>query len=181
MTAGQLYHFLRRQASCFLRRIFRKLQSNKSISNKMKFKDIKQGYVLHIFDKKEIRVSHVKVTDVSPAHVDMTGGVSNLVVDVKTDDGKTYVVQADSECAYPDGRVLSTSEPIVLVEVKAMKSAADQTLSQIDHHRMVSDKCAALMEELDPTEREKKETEARFAKIEDKMDSIMEMLKKITE
>ena len=146
----------------------------------MKFKEVKAGYMLHLLDRNSIDVQHLRITGVTQPHVDNNvGGIANLVVDVNTEDGKTYVVIADTECAYPDGKVLATTENYILAEIRAMDAAAEQALKQVEKQKEISCKCKLLMQELDPAERDKKETEERFSKIESKIDKMMDFLDKL--
>lgn len=136
--------------------------------------------MLHALDRKSVEVEHLRVTGVTQPHVDANvGGITNLVVDITTEGGKTYVALAEAECAYPDGKVLATSESLILNEVRAMDTAAEQALRQVDAQKEIGRRCKALMLELDPAERGKKETEARFSKIESKIDRIMDFIDKL--
>lgn len=162
------------------RRHSRRQTTHNTKTRIMKFKDIKAGCLLHMLDRKNVEVEHLKVTGVTPPHADMNvGGVTNLVVDITTEDGKTYVVLSEAECAYPDSKVLATSENLILNEVRAMETAAEQALRQVDSQKEIGRRCRALMLQLDPAERDKKEIEARFSNIESKIDRIMDFVDKL--
>lgn len=155
----------------------------------MNFKDIKQGYPIYILDRKALCAKTVNVTDVSIPHIDAKiGGATNLVVDITTEDGQPYVMLADTEVAYPDGKVISTKVEHVLRELTSMRNTAQQALDRVDKERQTVERCNALLADLDPTQREKQQTEARFTKIEQAqtamqqgMDQLLQMMKKLTD
>ena len=147
----------------------------------MFFKDLKSTYPVYILDRSSISVSTPKVIDVSLPHVDAKiGGATSLVVDVTADDGNTYVVMSDCDVAYPEGKVISTELPPILREINAMKSGAEQSLRQVDVNKEIVTKCNNLLADLDPVQRERQQTEARFTKIEDMQRQMYEMLKSMT-
>ena len=148
----------------------------------MNFKDLKQGYPVYVLDKRELCAHTVNVTDISMPHIDAKiGGSTNLVVDMSCDDGQTYVVMADCDVAYPEGKVIATNVDYVLREITSIRNTAQQSIDRVDKDRTTVQKCNGLLAELDPTQREKQQTEARFAKIENMQQQMFEMLKKLTE
>lgn len=156
----------------------------------MNFKDIKQGYPIYILDKKNVEVKQVKASNNSSLpHADAKfGGIGNLVVDISTDDGSTYVMMADADVAYPDGMVVSTEVSYILRELNAMRSTSEQAVRDVPMHEQCIEKCNKAIAELDPAQKEKQQTEARFKQIEQAqtamqqgMDQLIEMMKKLTE
>lgn len=148
----------------------------------MNFKDIKQGYPVYVLDRKALNAKTINVTEVSLPHVDAKiGGAANLVVDITTDDGRTYVMVADAEVAYPDCMVISTSVDNILRELTSMRNTAQQALDRVDKERQTVERCNALLADLDPAQREKQQTEKRFEKIENMQQQMFEMLKKLTD
>lgn len=149
----------------------------------MNFKDIKQGYPIYILDKKTVEVKQAKASNNSSLpHADAKfGGVSNLVVDISTDDGSTYVMMADADVAYTDDKVISTEVSYILRELNAMRSTSEQAVRDVPMHEQCIEKCNRAIAELDPTQREKQLTEKRFEKIESMQQQMFEMLKKLAE
>lgn len=155
----------------------------------MNFKDLKQGYPIYILDRKALSAKTVNITDISLPHVDAKfGGATNLVVDITTDEGQTYVMIAESESAYPDGMVISTCVDHILREITSMRNTSQQALDRVDRERVIVERCDNLLAELDPSQREKQKTEERFAKIERSqqemksgMDQLIQMMKKLTD
>lgn len=155
----------------------------------MNFKDIKQGYPIYILDRKALCAKTVNITEVSLPHIDAKiGGATNLVVDISTEDGNTYVMMADAEVAYPESMVISTNVDHILRELTSMRNTAQQALDRVDRERQTVARCNDLLADLDPTQREKQQTEARFTKIEQAqtamqqgMDKLLQMMTKIAE
>ena len=156
----------------------------------MNFKDIKQGYPIYILDKNTVEVKQVKASNNSSLpHADAKfGGLNSLVVDISTDDGSTYVMMADADVAYPDGKVISTEVSYILRELNAMCSTSEQAVRDVPMHEQCIEKCKKAIADLDPTQREKQQTEARFTKIEQAqtamqqgMDKLLQMMTKLTE
>lgn len=144
----------------------------------MNFKELKQGYPLYVLDRSDMTAKTLKVREVSIPHVDAKiGGPTCLVVDITTDDGTPYVMVADSEAAYPEGKVITTDMQHILREIGAMKATAEQALREVEQHKQTVSKCDHLLAELDPTAKEKQQTEARFSKLEQGMETIMGLLK----
>lgn len=146
----------------------------------MYFKDLKPGYNLYTLDRQDMTAHTIKVTNTTPPHIDAKiGGPNNLVVDITTDDGRTYVMICDAEAAYPDGMVVATGIEHILREIDAIQNTAEQALKKVEYQRETVEKCKHLKAELDPTQREKQQTEERFAKIEKMLSEMYEMQKKI--
>ena len=142
----------------------------------MNFKDIKQGYPLYIFDRSALCAKSVNITEVSLPHIDAKiGGPTNLVVDISTDDGNTFVMVADSDVAFPEGKVISTCVDHILREITSVRNTAQQSIDRVDNDRVVVERCNSLLAELDPAQREKQQTEARFAKIEEAQADMRKM------
>lgn len=156
----------------------------------MNFKDIKQGYPIYVLNKKDVEVKQVKASNcASLPHADAKmGGIANLVVDIATDDGSTYVMMADADVAYPDGKVISTEVSYILRELNAMRSTSEQAVRDLPMHEQCIEKCNRAIAELDPSQKEKQQVEARFTKIEQSqnamqqsMDQLLAMMKKLTD
>ena len=146
----------------------------------MNFKDLKQGYPLFILDRSDMTTKTLKVSNVSIPHVDpKIGGPASLVVDVTTDEGTSFVMVADTETAYTNGKVITTDMQHILHEVGAMKATAEQALREVEQHKQTVCKCDQVLAELDPAAKDKQLTEARFTKLEQGMDAIMGMLQKM--
>lgn len=148
----------------------------------MLFKDLKVGYPLYVLNRNSMSFEQKKVQNVTLPHADSKmGGVMNMVVDVTVDDNRTFVMVADSETAYPDNMVIATELAHIKREAEAVRSTAENALSQVEHQRELVEKCNRLLCDIDPTQKEKQQTEQRFSKIETNLDKLMEMMKKLTD
>lgn len=98
------------------------------------------------------------------------------VVDV-TIKGTAYVVGCDNCIAYSDKAVFATERAQLLPEVKRMKAEAEAVLAGVDKARETMTKCNGLLCELDTAFREKQETDKRMGAMENKINSLSEMLK----
>ena len=150
----------------------------------MNFKDLKSGNEIYAVDLQKVIVYSGKVTsDATLPHTDPKFGIAQLVVDVTVDvngENKTYVLPADNDSAYPTNMVVTTSRDVVLRELKAKKSTSQQNLSMKNYHEECIEKCDKYIAMYDPAFREKQEIEARFSRIEEGQEKIMEMLKNFT-
>jgi len=92
-----------------------------------------------------------------------------MVVDVTIEsNGKTatYTIPENLSVTYAGDIVLSTDKQGLAAEVESMKSTAEKILESVPKQREVVEKATALLADLNPIYKEKKETEQRFAKLE---------------
>lgn len=154
----------------------------------MMFKDIKQNYPVYIFDKQALEYIQGKVTSVSlPRFQRDTNGITSMtqmssnsmVVDVTIDaSGRsaTYTIPENLYVTYAGDLVLSTEAEGIVREIEAMNKTAEQALTMVDRQKEIKDKTAALLVELNPVYKEKKDTEERFNKIETSVSEMKDML-----
>lgn len=159
----------------------------------MLFKDIKQNYPVFILDKQELKVIQGKVVSTAFPRIDIAGGTkpvnisptnptgAQMVVDITIEaDGKTatYAIPENLAVTYAGNIVLSTDRDGLVREIEAMKNAAEQILSSVDHQKAIVEKSSTLLAELNPVYRERIKTEERFGKIEG---SVAEMKDSVAE
>lgn len=158
----------------------------------MNFKDIKQNYPVHIFDKQSLEYTKGKVLSVSLPRMQPTQNENSfnsgnhlsqlnnsMVVDVTIDAGgrsATYTIPENLSVAYAGNLVLSTENDGIIKEMEAMKNASEQALSQIDRQKEICEKLKTLLADLNPVYRERKNTEERFNKLEDSVSKIENIL-----
>ena len=135
----------------------------------MAFKDVKQNYSVYILNKQDITITDGKVISVGFPHLDLntkpTMGQSQMVVDVTIEANlktATYSIPENLSVTYAGDVVLSTDKQGLMAEVEQMKNTAEKILESVPKQ-----KTAALLSELNPIYKEKKETEQRFSKIEE--------------
>ncbi len=139
----------------------------------MVFRDLKQGYPVHILDRKEVTVRQGKAMSVGFPRIDTNPatGRAGMVVDVTVDDGSgktaSYIIPDSLSVTYAGGLVLATGRDELIGEVEAMKSAAERVLESIDRQREIVEKSELLLAELNPAFKEKQESDRRFSDIEE--------------
>lgn len=158
----------------------------------MMFKDIKQNYPVFIFNKQDLSVVQGKVVATTFPHVDVnaqkvtptaispTNSISTqMVVDVTIEAGgktATYTIPESLSVTYAGNIVLSTDREGISREVEALKSSAEQVLLSVEKQKEIVEKTTALLAELNPVYKEKKENEERFTKIESSVAEMKTML-----
>lgn len=159
----------------------------------MMFKDIKQNYPVFIFNKQDLSVVQGKVVSTTFPHVDMGNAQkvtptalsptnplgTQMVVDVTIEAGgktATYTIPESLSVTYAGNIVLSTDRDGIAREVEALKSSAEQVLLSVEKQKEIVEKTTALLAELNPVYKEKKENEERFTKIESSVAEMKTML-----
>lgn len=150
----------------------------------MYFKDLKQNYPVYILDKQTLTLTQGKVVAVGFPRMEMNpaAGKSGMVVDVSiVADGKTanYVIPENLSVTYAGNLVLSVDRQGLAGEVESMKVTAEQAIASVEQQKQILEKSTTLLAELNPTYREKQETEQRFSKIEASMGELKDMLSRL--
>lgn len=150
----------------------------------MLFKDLKQNYPVHIFDKQNVEYIQGKVTSVSLPRMQMPNMNMNslnnsMVVDITIDAGgrsATYTIPEGLSVTYAGNLVLSVEVDGVVKEIEAMNNTAEQVLNSVEKQKEIKKKTCELLVELNPVYKEKKDTEERFNKIETSVSEMKNML-----
>ena len=145
----------------------------------MMFKDIKQNYPVHIFDKNDVKYMEGKVISVSFPRMMMTQNGTQSVIDVTIDCGgktATYSIPEHLSVTYAGNLVLSTAKENISKEVESLKHTAEQIIESVDKQKEIIEKSSKLLIELNPSVKEKKDIEDRFNKIETNMTEMKNML-----
>jgi hypothetical protein len=150
----------------------------------MYFKDLKQNYPVYILDKQTLTLTQGKAVAVGFPRMEMNpaAGKSGMVVDVSiVADGKTanYVIPENLSVTYAGNLVLSVDRQGLAGEVESMKVTAEQAIASLEQQKQILEKSTTLLAELNPTYREKQETEQRFSKIEASMGELKDMLSRL--
>lgn len=141
----------------------------------MTFKELKQGYPIHILDKDKLTVKQAKVQNTSFPRADMMQGQRQMVVDITVEHGgntATYTMPEDSCLVYANNLVISTEPQGLVVEVEKMKSDAEHVLASVEHQKEIVEVADELLAKLNPAFKEKRETEQRFEQLEKRMNSV---------
>ncbi len=147
----------------------------------MQFKDIKQNHPIHILDKQEFCIITGKATAVSFPRVEINQktGRSEMVIDVTIEANRktaTYTIPENLSVTYAGSLVLSTDKQGLAREVEAMVANADQIIASVPHAQKIKNDAPTILAELDPSYRDKQETEQRFNKIEGSMEEMKKMM-----
>ena len=150
----------------------------------MYFKDLKQNYPVYILDKQTLTLTQGKAVAVGFPRMEMNpaAGKSGMVVDVSiVANGKTakYVIPENRSVTYAGNLVLSVDRQGLAGEVESMKVTAEQAIASVEQQKQILEKSTTLLAELNPTYREKQETEQRFSKIEASMGELKDMLSRL--
>lgn len=148
----------------------------------MTFKELKQGYPIHILDKDKLEVKQGKVQNTSFPRVETMQSQRQMVVDVTVDCGgktTTYTMPEDSCVVYANNLVISTHQQGLIVEVEKMKAEAEQVLASVDKQKEIISKADDLLASLNPALKEKRETEQRFQQIEGRMNGVNDKLDRL--
>lgn len=145
----------------------------------MTFKDVKQNYSVYILNKQDMTITEGKVVSVGFPHMDLTQkaaiGQSQMVVDVTIELNSktaTYTIPENLSITYAGDIVLSTDKNGLAKEVESMKNTAEKIIESVPRQKEVIEKSTALLADINPVYKEKKETEQRFAKIEESINRM---------
>lgn len=145
----------------------------------MTFKELKQGYPVYILDKEKLTVKQGKVVNASFPRIDTQSTGRQMVVDITLEqDGKNavYTMPEDSAVVYANNLVLSTEQHCLAVEVEKMKADAERILATVDAQKGIIEVADDLLAQLNPSFKEKRETEQRFEKIETRLDKLIQLM-----
>ncbi len=145
----------------------------------MTFKELKQGYPVYILDKEKLTVKQGKVVNVSFPRIDNQPSGRQMVVDITLDmNGKNavYTMPEDSAVVYANNLVLSTDQHCLAIEVEKMKADAEKILSTVEVQKEIIEVADDLLAQLNPSFKEKRETEQRFEKIESRLDKLIQLM-----
>ena len=150
----------------------------------MLFKDLKTNYPIFILNKQEVSLIQGRVVSVSFPRMDINQSINKteMVVDVSIEvDGKTatYVIPESLSVTYANNLIISTDKQGLLNEVEAMKNNAEQVIASVDRQKEILEKSNALLSELNPIYKDKREADKRFSQIEDSVKEVRESISDI--
>lgn len=149
----------------------------------MLFKDLKQGYPVYILDTQEMSFTQGKATQVSFPHTEINKitGRSEMLVDVTIEaNGKTatYAIPDNASITNAGHLTLSTDKKSLVNDVEAQVSNANQAIAAAEKAKEIIEKAPALLAQLDPTVKEKQESEKRLSDMEKAMVAISRNMEK---
>lgn len=149
----------------------------------MLFKELKNGYPIHLLERSTMTYEEGRVMSVGLPHTDFKGaGFGRMLIDitVQTGDKKnTYEVSDSERTAYAGTTLIAADKESVVAEVRAAKTETESALAKIDEQRSLLDKASTLLEQLDTAYRDRTATENRFEKIENNMGEMKNTLAQI--
>lgn len=148
----------------------------------MLFRDTKQGHIVYIFDRKEIKIQSGKVVNSPMPHFDNNNFSGKMVVDVNVDvDGRVmqFVLEDTSEVGYVGDMVVSINKDAIIREVERVKNQSEDALKMVDYHKEAVGKCDALLKEYSPEFKERTETSERMDSMEKQLAEIGRTLKSL--
>ena len=151
----------------------------------MIFRDIKQGYPVYILNKQDLTILQGKVASAGFPRLDTNpmSGKTEMVIDIMVDDGSgktgSYVIPEELSVTYAGNLVLATEKAALAGEVEAMKSSAEQALASVDRQREILDKATALLSDLNPAFREKRENDKRFDDLESSVNELKDLVRQL--
>jgi hypothetical protein len=138
------------------------------------FRDLKQGDTLYVYDRVAITLSAEKVVNVSAPHLDKNNVANGMMVDV-TIGNVQYSFKDASEVGYTTNLVISPNRACVLREVKNHKTNNETQISMTPRLQEELPKLDVVIEELEPELKEKKEQDAKLAKLAEEIQSMKQM------
>lgn len=149
----------------------------------MLFKDLKSGYPVYVFDRSEIVMSQGRVLKVGMPYVDVYNP-SEMVLDVEIENNcntKTYTFKVNSDVGYANNLIISTSKDVVLRDVEVMKTQSEDELLKRERHEEIVSKCTAILNDHNPSFKDKKETEERFSNLENSVSELKSLIQNLSE
>lgn len=150
----------------------------------MIFKETKSGGAVYLFDRTTLKYEQGVVKAVGLPHADVQpGSYGKMLVDitVQTVDGRrnTYSVSDCERTAYAGNLLIACEKESIVDEVRAVKTQAEELIANIDGTRKTIERCKVILEELDDTFKDKRETERRFEKIDEKFSCMEEKIDRL--
>lgn len=143
----------------------------------MLFRDVKQGYPVYIFDRKDVSVKVGKVTNSPLPHFDVKMGTNQMVVDLNVEtDGHTvsYVFADTGEVGYANELVISVNKEAILREIENVENQAEEALKMTDYYKDAVKKCKELLKVYSQEYKERTEAAERMTALENKVDKLVE-------
>lgn len=135
--------------------------------------------MVHLLDKDKLEYKAVKVDAVREPYFATNTAQPQRMVDVTmTVDGRqrTFVIPETACVTYADKLMLATEKQQVTLEVQSVRGTAEAAVKAYETNVEIMGKCDKVLEELDESIAEKRETERRFASLEAKIQELLNKL-----
>jgi len=147
-------------------------------SEKMKFKEIRQGGSVFAFNRDTLEYVKARVESVSAPYFAPNAGAMGAVgkvIDIVADLGKgkqTFVVGEDNCVNYLGSMAIAADSEQIKIDVENIKTTAEEAVRNYEKHKEAVEKCSAILAELDPRVAETK----RLDRLEATIEKIFEKL-----
>lgn len=141
----------------------------------MTFRDIKAGDPIYVYDRSTISLTTEIVEGVTPPHLDQTNPSLGMVVDV-TFNGTPHRFKESQDVGMSSPYVYATDQMLILREVEAKKMSNESQIARVDQLKAELPKLDAIIDQLSPERKQKKDQEARMAKMEKSIGDLTSML-----
>ena len=151
----------------------------------MTFRDIKQGDIIYLLNKKDMTITEGSVASASAPHIEPYGNIqttAQMIVDITANianSQKTFAIPDSLATTYAGDLVICADKDAVIRELKSLQGQSKECVDNYEYHKERYTKCASLLVELSPELKERQQTEERFARLEDSLGRISEMLNKL--
>lgn len=148
----------------------------------MNFKELKKGFPVYILNKQTLEYSQGKVIqDATPPRINPTFGQS-LLTDVSIEcagSSKIWTLPADQKVAEMQNDsevIIALDKDTIVTMIKSINQECQSYLDGVETYKKKLELSKKLIAELDITYRQQQQTEERFAKLENAIESINDKL-----
>lgn len=148
----------------------------------MTFKDLKEQSIIYVLDKNQVTVYNGKVTSIKPGKTNpqMLGG---FILDFTIEyNGITQVFAIPDHLSVTytgNNLILSVDQPSLIPELDKIIRDNESIVNNLEAIKAGITKAKNLKMDLDPSYREKQQTEKRFSQIESSISEIKDMLQQL--
>lgn len=148
----------------------------------MTFKELKEQSPIYVLDKNSVTVTKGKVTSVKPGKTNpqvLGGFILEFTLEYN---GITQVFAIPDHLSVTytgNNLILSTDQQGLIPELDKIISDNEKIVNNIEGIKSGISKAKNLKMELDPSYRERQQTEERFSKIESSISEIKDMLQQL--
>lgn len=146
----------------------------------MLFKDLKQGQLVHILDRKSAEYMTGKVVE-TPSLPHYDNRQPTMTVDVNIDikgEKRVYAIPENLAVTYAGDLCIATEQKDLLNEVEQIEAKADEAIADYPRQQKVKEKCRQLVLDLNPSLKTQQANEARLNRLEQGQEKLLGMLER---
>lgn len=150
----------------------------------MTFKDLKEQSIIYVLDKNQVTVYNGKVISVKPGKTNPAVlGSAGFIMDFTIEyNGITQVFAIPDHLSVTytgNNLILSVDQPSLIPELDKIIRDNENIVNNLESIKSGITKAKNLKMDLDPSYREKQQTEKRFSQIESSISEIKDMLQQL--